>query len=340
MVRNVAITCAILIALTCNEALAINPINEVIETENLTTNSRWSNLNLANNIDVLNTAVRRFVMEDKLVDENSFTFSSSAAGLLASSSISSTDFDTLQAQVVTLAVGVPTSLSVPFQEDSAIVSFASGFSFPFFGQTYTSTFAGFNGSISFGGQDTDSGPKEVSTFLVGPPKLSGAYGNFTGTSFGGAITATQLDAERVLFEYRNIAGDTTNNNWNVTLYNSGQIDLSYPGVIIEPNFILGASNGSSVSGGSQQVDFLNPPTGSGVEPSIYQVASDGSPNPVITPFNLEGFTVSLVPNAVGSYDYITQAIPEPSVELLSSGSLALLFFSMSRALPGRKRAKK
>lgn len=289
--------------------------------------------------DVLNAAVRRLLMDDRRTGKDGFTTNTAVADILTSSS-TLTDFDTLQAQVVNLSIGIPVALSVPFLEDSAIVNFANGFSFPFYGQSYASTFAGFNGSISFGGQDANAGPKDVSSFLVGAPKLSGAYGNFTGTSSGGSIVATQIDAERVLFEYRNITGDTTNNNWNVTLYNSGQIDLSYPGVINEASFILGASNGSNVSGGSQQVDFLNPPTGSGVEPSIYQVASDGSVNPVVTPFNLEGFTVSLFPNAVGSYDYITQAIPEPSVGLLSSGSLALLFLGMSRALPGRKRAKK
>lgn len=299
----------------------------------------WTRLDMLDNSDVLNTAVKRFLSNNDLTGNNGLALRPSSTTMLTSNLVSTVDFDTLQAQFVTLAVGVPTALSVPFQEDSAVVQFTSGFSFPFYGESYLSTFAGFNGSLGFGTQDTDSGPKEVSTWVSGFPKVSGAYGNFTGTSFGGSITATQLDTERVLFEYRNISGDTSDNNWNVTLYNSGQIDLSYPGVINEPNFILGTSGGGTAT--FEEVNFLNPPSGSGSLASIYQVASDGNgPNAFPREFNLEGYTVSLFPNSVGSYDWVTQAIPEPSVGLLSSGSLALLFLGMSRALPGRKRAKK
>lgn len=124
-------------------------------------------------------------------------------------------------------MGSPVTLG---DDTSVPVAFTDGFSFPFFGHTYTSLFVNSDGNLTFGEAEPQS-DREVPTFLAGPPRIAPFFADLDPSSAsadGGVFVRTAAD--RVVVTWLNIPGYGSRdiNTFQVTLLSDGQIVFSYP----------------------------------------------------------------------------------------------------------------
>ncbi len=185
----------------------------------------------------------------------------------------------------------PPSETVISVSDDDSASIPLGFSFPFFGQSYTSVYVNSDGNLTFGQGDKVSAPRDHNRFMTGAPRIAPLFADLD-PSKGGAITVQQTDSGSLTIRYKVVPlyGKSSTSTVTVVLHESGLIDFTY-GQVSGSAYIVGiSSGGSSNSGAEQPLASLGQPIGFSGTTTIYQQFGDPEP------FNLMGKTISFSPD--------------------------------------------
>jgi hypothetical protein len=141
-------------------------------------------------------------------------------------------------------------------DDAAQVSLP--FSFPFFGQLYTTTYIGSDGQLTLSAPEASSTARDLSRFVSGPPRLAPLFADLDPTQPTAAIRYSAT-SDRLLVTWNNVPlfADTpgpgvARQTFQAALYPSGRIEFSYRGVN-PAAAVVGIAPGGSAD--LTQVDF-------------------------------------------------------------------------------------
>lgn len=139
-----------------------------------------------------------------------------------------------------LVDGTPVNLG---DDDSEEVSI--GFSFPFQGASYTEVFINSNGNLTFGSGDTDFS-ESVSEFLAESPRIAPLWDDLSPNQ--GGLVLTNGDATSFTVEFIDVPEffASTGNNFAVTLYDTGEIDIAY-GSVAASDGLVGVTEGGGAA---------------------------------------------------------------------------------------------
>jgi len=148
-----------------------------------------------------------------------------------------------------------TSISLG-DDDSKQISLPGGTTIPFFGQNYSSFFAGSNGYMTFGSGDTDFGETIADHFDL--PRVSLFFDDLN-PGLGGSVR-WQSFPDRVIVQYTSIReyGGSTQNTGQVEFFFDGTVRISYLAVALD-DCIVGLSPGSYDSGTFEATDLSSLP---------------------------------------------------------------------------------
>lgn len=129
-----------------------------------------------------------------------------------------------------------------------------GFSFPFFGVTYTNCYVNSNGSITFGASDSDFS-ESLTEFSQQEPRISGWWDDLN-PGAAGTVNQKAL-SDRLVITYDQVPewSNTGAKSWQVTMWDTGRIDIFYGTMTGSTNDgIVGISPGGSLRT-QQSFDF-------------------------------------------------------------------------------------
>ena len=137
----------------------------------------------------------------------------------------------LESNTITFTKGLtpsnPTNLD---DDDSFHYVFPGGFSFPFYGQTYTDCWINSDGNISFqGGYEYQR--RDPAAFLYFMPRIAGLYTDLAKVPGSNKISVEAF-ADHLIFHYTNLAqwsqvAPVGSNTVNITLWLDGRIDFQF-----------------------------------------------------------------------------------------------------------------
>ncbi|MCC6666915.1 MAG: hypothetical protein IT375_24410 [Polyangiaceae bacterium] len=188
----------------------------------------------------------------------------------------------LQNQSLTLTPGTgptpppPPTETVVALGDDATAAIPIGFSFPFFGKSYTTVYANSDGNLSFGSGDAASENRDKNRFLTGVPRIAALYRDLD-PSAGGTVTY-QSKSGKLTLRYQGVRhfGSTLTSSVTIVLHADGLIELAY-GQVAQDSFIVGVSKGGSGNTGAEQVlSTLGQPIAYGGTKSIFQAFGPGA----------------------------------------------------------------
>lgn len=145
----------------------------------------------------------------------------------------------------------PADIGLSLGDDaSALVNL--GFSFPFYGKSYTSVYVNSDGNLTFGKGDGVTANRDEARFLTGSPRIALLYSDLDPSS-GGSVVYRNDDADTLTIEYSAVPlwGSSSGNTARVTLDASGTITLTIDGAP-GTGYIVGVSAGGSGNGGIEQ----------------------------------------------------------------------------------------
>ena len=156
--------------------------------------------------------------------------------------------------------GSPVTLG---DDDSLQVTFTSGFSFPFFGTTYTSVFINSDGNLTFTEKDDASTPRDLFRTLQGPPRVAAFFADLDPSDSGEVRVSQSGTKFRVTWVDVPEFGTNNHNTIQVTLYRNGNIQIVYGPEVDGDDAVIGISPGNSGPGNALFVDYstVNPTTG-------------------------------------------------------------------------------
>ena len=166
-------------------------------------------------------------------------------------------------------------LSLLEDDGEMIFEFPEGFSFPFYGTTYTEVVVNSDGNLTFGVGDGQPGvPRSRRRFLTGPPRIALLFSDLDPEA-GGEVRAEPGDGS-LTFIWDGVpeftfAGTRPGNDLAVTLFSNGDILLDYGQVDVTPDpegiqAIVGITSGSGAS--ARPIDFSE-------EPVSYEFGASG-----------------------------------------------------------------
>ena len=147
-----------------------------------------------------------------------------------------------------------------------------GFTFPFFGKSYTAVQLNSDGNLTFEQSDTAQTERDLGRFDSGPPRIGPLFADLDPPA-GGSVSIRK-DVDAILFAWTNVRnfGSTRSNSFSVKLFRSGTIEFAYGTSVNTAEAVVGISPGAAVSHVSA-VEFASAlPTGS-LEGSIVDVFS-------------------------------------------------------------------
>ncbi len=138
----------------------------------------------------------------------------------------------------------PTEHLLPLSDDGSM-SVDLGFSFPFFGQSYTSAWVNSDGNITFGKGDSSTANRDETRFLTGPPRIALFYTDLN-PGAGGKVTYFHEDAKSISVRFAGVAnwGGSGKVTATAKMVSSGEITLDYTS-LTAPSGIIGVSKGGS-----------------------------------------------------------------------------------------------
>lgn len=146
-------------------------------------------------------------------------------------------------------------------EDDDTLEITLGFSFPFFGESYSSVFLNSDGNLTFNGGDVAISDRDLGRFLSGEPRIAPFFQDLNPAE-GGRVTVN-LQSGRAVFSWvavprccigdPNLPSPIPRQTFQVTLFSDGRIQYAYSGVQ-EREAVVGISPGHVGAGGSL-VDF-------------------------------------------------------------------------------------
>lgn len=138
-------------------------------------------------------------------------------------------------------------------DDSTEVQFSSGFSFPFYGMTYTSVFINSDGNLTFEKRDDASSPRDVFRTLGGPPRIAVFFADLN-PFVGGQVRVHQTSTRfRVTWNSVPEYGSPNLNTFQVNLFRNGKIQFIY-GDLESNDAVVGVSPGNT---GTANTNFLD-----------------------------------------------------------------------------------
>jgi hypothetical protein len=177
----------------------------------------------------------------------------------------------------------PSETSLPLGDDDS-KSIDLGFSFPYFGQTYSKVFVNADGNLTFGQGDSATANRDLTRFLTGAPRVAVLYTDLDPSS-GGAGVSYKKEGGSVTIEYTGVPvwGEAGNNSMSVTLSADGTITVEL-GSVSASKFIVGVSKGGAGNSGSA-VDLLSGDAHYEGKGAVYQQFGD-------LPFVMDGAKVT------------------------------------------------
>ena len=172
-----------------------------------------------------------------------------------------------------------------------------GFSFPFFGKSYSDVHVNSDGNLTFGAADGETVNRDEKRFLDGAPRIGVLYGDLN-PSAGGTVTYRHDDAGTLTIRYNGVPlyGTSVGNTAAVTLKSDGSITIVY-GSVGGSSYIVGVSRGGAGNSGSI-VDLTSSggALGYGGTDTLYAVYGSGKT------FDLAGKTISISTGAAPAPD--------------------------------------
>jgi hypothetical protein len=134
---------------------------------------------------------------------------------------SSTEYRVVSASSSFSSSATPVRL---LDDDSTSVSL--GFTFTFFGKSYTSVFFNSDGNLTFEAADSTTDERDLSRFTSGKPRIGPFFADLD-PSFG--VTGTRSESDGMVFVWSNTPYFDTNlnNSFSVKLFRNGNIELTY-----------------------------------------------------------------------------------------------------------------
>lgn len=156
-------------------------------------------------------------------------------------------------------------------DDFKQIPFNSGFSFPFYGTTYTSIFVNSDGNLTFVAGDKDQSARDVTRVLTGPPRLAPFFQDMNPSAHGTINvlqTATKFTVTwNAVTQYQNTGFNS--NTFQVNLFKNGNIEFIY-GVIQSREAVVGISPGHSTAASLRLVNYSSLTTLAGVKGSVLE----------------------------------------------------------------------
>ncbi|MEE8348921.1 MAG: hypothetical protein V3R94_05075, partial [Acidobacteriota bacterium] len=140
---------------------------------------------------------------------------------------------------IDLTANEPLKLLGELNDDESLqFNLPEGFTFPFFGTTYTEVFVNSDGNLTFGAPDGSTGARDEDRFLSGPARIAPLFTDLNPEE-SGEVSASS-DSGRVTFTWENVPefsdpGGRPGNHFSVTLFSTGDILFSYQTVEITPD---------------------------------------------------------------------------------------------------------
>lgn len=177
-----------------------------------------------------------------------------------------------------------------------------GWTFPFYGTSYTDLFVGSNGYVTFTAGDTGFIQSE-SAHQSGPPRIADLWDdlspNFAGTVVWDGNTPNQGTLCRLGVAHFAAAPPYALNTVRVDLDSSGNITLIWPnGLQTSPDPVIGISPGNSQSTAIPMDLSLANGFMSASNDSVYEVFSGG-----VNPFDLTGRAILFAPTGMSGDQY-------------------------------------
>jgi hypothetical protein len=153
-------------------------------------------------------------------------------------------------------------------DDATQVPFSGGFTFTFFGQTYTSVFVGSDGYLTFGSGDPTSDDRDLVRFLGRQPRIGPLFADLEpGCGTGDVRTLQRSDRFIAIWnDIPNFSDSCTNvnrdhNTFEVVLFADGSIEFSFNGMGTSEG-IVGLAPGNNLGKPPSVVDYttLTAPT--------------------------------------------------------------------------------
>jgi hypothetical protein len=120
-----------------------------------------------------------------------------------------------------------------------------GFSFPYQGASYSSVYVNSNGSLTFGSGDTDFS-ESVSEFLAETPRIAALWDDLSPNQGGMVFFSLDPGATTVTFQDVPEFALGNSNNFSVTMYDTGEIDIQY-GNVDATDGIAGVTEGGGAA---------------------------------------------------------------------------------------------
>lgn len=140
-------------------------------------------------------------------------------------------------------------------DDSLQVNFTSGFSFPFFGTTYSSVFVNSDGNLTFTEKDDASTPRDIFRTLQGPPRIAAFFADLDPSSAGEVRVLQSGTKFRVTWRDVPEFGTNNSNTIQVTLFKNGNIQIAYSNSIDGNDAVIGISPGNTGPATTLFVDY-------------------------------------------------------------------------------------
>ena len=167
-------------------------------------------------------------------------------------------------------------------DDNALISFTGGFSFPYYGSTYSSAHVGSNGFVTFGSGDTTYAPTKDAHF--NQPRVSALFTDLSPAV--GTVSWKQLQ-DRVVITYAAVPhyGVPDTSTFQVVLEADGSVTLAYLDVFGGSEKLVGLSGGSEPNGwtASDLSASSSCPTSPSPSPPATPPAPTSAPTPAPTP---------------------------------------------------------
>lgn len=159
-------------------------------------------------------------------------------------------------------------------DDASQVAFSGGFTFTFFGQTYTSVWVNSDGDLTFNQGDATSDDRDVFRFLTRQPRIAPLFVDLLPPCGGSVSTLQRSDRFIVLWnDVPNFSQNCTStarnhNTFEVILHSDGSIEFSFNG-IQSSQAVVGVAPGNNQGTPPSVVDYdtLTSPT---VEPGAIE----------------------------------------------------------------------
>jgi C1A family cysteine protease len=120
-----------------------------------------------------------------------------------------------------------------------------GFSFPFFGTSYTEASVNSDGNVTFGVEDNKSGDRSKGRFLTFAPRIAALYADLNPAA-GGQVSYGKTDPGSAFVKWEGVRlyNASSTSTVMVTLRDSGKVTLSF-GSVASGSYIVGLSRGGA-----------------------------------------------------------------------------------------------